>query len=466
MQKITPRNKEQEEAIAKGIEFIEKGNPDEWLIIGGKAGTGKTTIAQAILEPYIGKKTILVCALSHKAKLVITEKIEAAFGPKKVTSRSIAGALGMSMDQETGRFQPGYDSEPVIKKAKIIVVDEASMINEDIHELIMKEKQSKAKVIFLGDIRQLPPIRENDDVNSDKPSPVFTRTNYIVLKERIRQGEESPILPFADFFGDNSRLTHPQADPVKPEARTSVVNEKGALVFCKNIYEVVEEVLPLFKLAVEKKEPNLLKIVTYRNEKRNALNRMVREQIFGGEDIDEYLPGDLLMFQDNYDVIPGLEPISNSYEIQVLSARKIEKEYKLWEIEFVYEGKPIVVEVIQDCDKKRHAADVSKLFEIAKKLPKGTERKEALSKAWALKNRYAPVEHAYAITSHKSQGSTYSAVVVDEMDIMSVSKTKNRAKSQSMYTAITRASHACIVVDGRGNGDLLAEAINLALKKL
>ena len=192
--KIEAKNLEQELAIKGGIDFLENGNPEEWLVIGGKAGTGKTTIAQAIIEPYINKKQILVCALSHKAKLVISEKLEKFFGQTAFISKSIAGALGMKMDQETGKFiiDKSFAFDPPIKKAKIIIVDEASMINEQAHHLIMSEKQAKAKVIYLGDIRQLPPIREEGSKFADTPSPIFYNSNYFILKERIRQGEESP----------------------------------------------------------------------------------------------------------------------------------------------------------------------------------------------------------------------------------------------------------------------------------
>lgn len=467
--KIQPRNPEQEAAIKAGIDFIENGSPEEWFIIGGKAGTGKTTIAQAILQSYAKKKKILVCALSHKAKLVISEKLENAFGKKYIVSKSVAGALGMNMDQETGAFTLdfGYQMDPPIKKAEIILVDEASMINEESHDLIMREKRSKSKVIFLGDIRQLPPIREAGSPMADKPSPVFYGKNYAVLTERIRQGEESPILPFADFFGDNSRMQHPRLNPVPPENRKNIVNDKGALVFADNIYDVVETVLPLYKYAVDNKDMNVVKTVTYRNETRRKVNQFVREYIFGTANLDEYVVGDLLMFQDNYELQDMEEPISNSFEIQVTGVSEKQDKYKVWVVEFIYEGKPAFMEVLHSSEIKRHAEDVAKLFEIAKKMQKGSEqRREALGRAWGLKKRYAPVEHAYAITSHKSQGSTYNTVIVDERDIMSVTMTTNKSKSQSMYTALTRAAITSIVVDGQRTDESLNRAVELSKSKL
>jgi len=469
MIKIEPKNAEQEKAIATGIEFIEKGRPDQWLVIGGKAGTGKTTIAQAIVAPYFEKRCILVCALSHKAKLVISEKLAKAFGAKAIISKSVAGALGMKMDAETGKFviDRSEDFDPVIKRAKIIIVDEGSMINEEAHALIMSEKMKNAKVIYLGDIRQLPPIRETGSKEADKPSPIFYGPNFVVLTERIRQGEESPILPFADFFGDNSRRNYPLLNPVPADHRSSIVNEKGALVFADNIYEVIEAVMPLYQYAVDNKNMNVIKTVTYRNDTRKKVNDLVRDHIFGRNSEKQFMVGELLMFQDNYTLQDLLEPISNSYEIQVTGVTEDTEDYKIWVLEFIHEEKPTFIKVLDYTEVSRHAADVTERFRIAKSLPFGSpERAEALGKAWSLRMRYAPVEYAYAITSHKSQGSTYNTVVVDERDIMSVKMTSNKSKSQSMYTALTRAAITSIVIDGQPMDESLEKAVALSVSKL
>lgn len=465
------KNKEQQEAVDIGIEFLNNGNSDEWLIIGGKAGTGKTSIAEIILQDFIKKKKVLVIALSHKAKLIISEKLAKAYGHKSFISTSVAGALGMNMDPETGKFVIDRNAIriPPIKQAHIIICDEASMINEQSHELIMREKRKTAKVIFLGDIRQLPPIREAEDPNCEKPSPVFYSTNLAVLKERIRQGENSPILPYADYFGDNTRIKHPFLNPVPSDARVDTVTDNGALVFADNPYEVIETFLPLYKYAVEKSNMDVIKMVTYRNETRRSMNELIREYIFGKEAAsDQFTMGDLLMFQDNFSIPDFDEPVSNSFEIQINRASSLEEQFKVWVIDFIFESKPVSIKVLDKTEVKRHGAEVSRLFEYAKKLPNKTQaRTDALSKAWSLKNRYAPIDYAYAITSHKSQGSTYNTVIVDERDIMTVSMTTNKSKSQSMYTAITRSSTTCVIIDGKHQcEESLARALKLSTEKL
>ena len=88
---------------------------------------------------------------------------------------------------------------------------------------------------------------------------------------------------------------------------------------------------------------------------------------------------------------------------------------------------------------------ISSLFNDARKLF-GQQRNKALKLAWNMKRRFADVDYAYTLTSHKSQGSTYKTVIVIEDDILGVNMINNVEKSQSMYTAITRASDLVYIV--------------------
>ena len=69
-----------------------------------------------------------------------------------------------------------------------------------------------------------------------------------------------------------------------------------------------------------------------------------------------------------------------------------------------------------------------------------------MSFAWEEKKKYANIDYAYALTSHKSQGSTYDFVVVHETDILGLKSISNITKSRSLYTALTRAKYEVHVV--------------------
>lgn len=464
-----PKNLEQANTITSIQNFLNTGNPKEYITVSGKAGTGKTTIVQEAIAPAIERgDKVLITALSHKAKLVLQNKLEERFGKGSVDAKSVAGALGMNMDLETGKFSADGDrfNEPAIAKAKVIIVDEASMINEEALSLIMSEKQPDAKVIFLGDIGQLPPIRENS--TNTGPSPVFTKaTQTFKLLERVRQGEESPILPYADKFWDNSQSEKPVVNPAK-ENRDDVVNEKGALVFSKTLNEILTDILPIYESAVKDNNPNKIKTVVYKNDTRKAINEAIRKYIFKDEAKQQIVKGELMMFSDNFQINRLLQ-ISNATEVQVLKAEPVEDgDYKTFQVTFRDdENRMLTVSVLDEVDKQNHANDVSMLFAEAKRMPKGLARNDKLKEAWNLKRKFAPMDYAYAITSHKSQGSTYDNVIVHEGDIMSVGPTSPKEKSQSIYTALTRAKYSTIVVDGNrpANKENIKAALDLSDQK-
>jgi hypothetical protein len=80
--------------------------------------------------------------------------------------------------------------------------------------------------------------------------------------------------------------------------------------------------------------------------------------------------------------------------------------------------------------------------ELARMLKELTEKKNWY-KFWRLKEAIHDVTHAYALTSHRSQGSTFANVFVDAKDI---SYNKNIAERvKCLYVACSRASGQLIV---------------------
>ncbi|MFN4003344.1 MAG: ATP-binding domain-containing protein [Hylemonella sp.] len=65
--------------------------------------------------------------------------------------------------------------------------------------------------------------------------------------------------------------------------------------------------------------------------------------------------------------------------------------------------------------------------------------------AYALKAALPDIRHAYAMTIHKSQGSTFDTVLVDWRDA-SRSSMAPADLSRLLYVAITRASQHCVIV--------------------
>lgn len=439
-----PANAQQVNAIEKIRDFIENGDPNDIFVLEGKAGTGKTTIVQeAIADAVSQGKNILIAALSHKAKLVLAQKLNKRF-PNRTSSGSIAGILGMKMDEETGEFTEAFGEDVPITRANIIIIDEASMVNEEAFDNMMNMKSKDAKIIFLGDRGQLPPIRKH---TSDEISIIFQSENKASLTERVRQGEESPILPFADYYWNNSELEKAEYNPVPQSELKDKLSNNGNLVFASTMNSIFNQVVDTFRRGIDQKNPDVIKIVTYRNATRQNYNQKIRKEIFG-EDVPQYVKSDFIMFQNNFK--SKEHDFSNSDEFIVESVSEdINDGYRVFRIGVKTDENSDKLKyfyTLDSRDKESFQKQVDDNFEKARKLPRGQMRKMAMKAAWAFVDKFANIDHAYAITSHKSQGSTYENVIVDAKDINSVGKTTTKSKSRSIYTALTRASKTAIVI--------------------
>lgn len=456
-------NEEQQLAIKKATDFILNGNPKEFFLIDGKAGTGKTTVAAQIVRNF-PKKSCAVAALSHKAKFVIMDKFITQAIPAGFFS--IASLLGMKYDFETGSFSARSRNVPILDY-DLIIIDEASMINEEALELIMEEKPRHAKVIFLGDIGQLPPIRTTDNPYYrgkrellNLKSPVFETENRQTLYTRIRQGEESPILPYADHYWENSVV---KSSPVMNPAPVieNMVTKKGALLTAQVVKDISPNILEAYQYAVKTSNPNHVKIVVYRNNIREALNKVIHERLFEKEG---FCVGDLVIFNDKY------QDVENATEGQIMSIS--ERKTDEFMVQFVtlqvnVLGYPNYFEVryCVPSYKKLHNKLVSDMFNKARAAKNSPDYYDLIDKAVSYKGRYANIDYGYAITSHKSQGSTYDIVIVMKDDIMGVMPLGNKEKSESIYTALTRARNVAVIVEGQSETKDFPESLHaLSLK--
>jgi len=500
---FVPANKQQKNAVIAIKDFISNSNTQysEFFILEGKAGTGKTTLIEEAISDAVNQgKKVIVGALSHKAKRVLSEKLNKRYKKGEIESGTIAGLLGMKLDPETQEFIKDYDNpyadDAPIEDADVIIIDEASMVDEGTIWTIMDSKKRNAKVIFLGDRGQLPPIRSIQSyillLTKNKPegwkevvaelkdlkdqkingstkmglvhklvnkykfddliSGAFEGKNKASLTERVRQGEDSPILPFADYYWNNSENEETVARPVPQKAMKDSLTNKGNLIFTESFEDAFDSVSQVFKKAVQEKNLDAIKIVTFRNATRKNYNKKIRKEVFGDE-AEKFEKGDFIMFQNAFPVSKDVS-FSNSDEFSIESAKKTEHlGYEVYNIGVKYvnndKTKGITTEyfkVLSDKDKDRFAEDVDKRMKEAAREKNPSDRRAKFKAAYKFKETFADIDYSYAITSHKSQGSGYGVSVVDVEDISSVTMNTSKTKSRSNYTAITRAINTALII--------------------
>lgn len=193
---------EQKEAVGKGAQ-------EKILIITGGPGTGKSTITKAILSITEKITTrILLAAPTGRAAKRMTE----ITGKKAFTIHSL-----LEIDFKTGKFKKNRDN-PLA--CDLIVIDEASMIDTQLMNHLLKAIPSDARVIFIGDIDQLPSVGPGnvlkDLIRSEK-------LKVCQLKKIFRQAAGSLIVTNAHRInqGEFPDISyHPRGDFQFIEAET------------------------------------------------------------------------------------------------------------------------------------------------------------------------------------------------------------------------------------------------------
>jgi nucleoside-triphosphatase THEP1 len=454
-------NEGQKEAIDKINEFLQNNDKNNDLfLLKGRGGTGKTTIIKKALENF-NKNEVVGATVADEARQVLQESIP---GYKTVTIASLLG-LVPDYDKKTGelffrerneeeeeKFLYSGKQDP-IEKASIIIIDESSMIDEKTYNLLLKKKLKNAKIIFMGDNAQIPPI--NKDGNS-KDSPVWSlidSDNFSELTTRMRQGLESPIVPITDMYANNIENIQKGNDGEKDPlvTRFNDLNNDEGVEYISNKEKLVEMFVEDYKKSKDTKE---VVIVAARNNVVDEYNDNIRKKLFNTE--DAYVEGDYVRVNSPY-VIDGSVALPNGLKGKVIEVKQENisdinfKTFKLV-IEFDtidQKGNKIKVlknvQTISPKDKKDFKTILNKLAVKANSYPKGSnDYKNAWREFYDLKNNVVDLGYGYAITAHKVQGSTYNKTYVIENDIMSFPGGIEQV-NRMMYTAVSRPKSKLII---------------------
>jgi exodeoxyribonuclease V alpha subunit len=157
------------------------------FILCGYAGTGKSTISKIILDFYkeyfFDENDIVTCAFTGMA----SKRIKEITGYKASTIHSLLGYKQNGFNFNKDNPLP----------YKVILIDEASMINLGLFYSLLKAISLNTVVIMVGDDAQLPPIGEgnvfSDLLNKDWMPKIKLETIY-------RQSKDSVLTYFASFI--------------------------------------------------------------------------------------------------------------------------------------------------------------------------------------------------------------------------------------------------------------------------
>ncbi|MGG6297652.1 ATP-dependent DNA helicase [Leptolyngbya sp. AN02str] len=417
-------NRQQRKAL-RALEAFTQSR-DRFYLLTGYAGTGKTTLLQALIKRMRAegdKRKIVFTAFSNKATKVLENM--ASQWELNIDCMTCCKLLGLrpDIDVTTGKqvFRPDRDSENHIDRYQLVVVDEASMINAEMWSLLAMQVMdllSKTQLLFVGDVAQLPPIGEPESQvfqsiadRSDLTMVVRYGGAIALLAESIRNNLESAYLP---------------------QFKTEANGDRTEGVIVANRLDWEKLLIRAFQSDAYKADPDYVRALAYTNRRVDALNHTIRSAIYGPA-VPRFVAGERLVANSPCFAGDALL-MQTSAECEVLDVGA--STYGPWQV--------WTLQVMTDDGYLRslHVLHEASQGEYDKLLKLYAEEKR-WQEFWDLKNLFANLSYAYCLTIHKSQGSTFQNVFVD---IPNALINKNiRERNQLLYVAVTRASKRLFV---------------------
>lgn len=430
---------------------------DRFYTLQGAAGTGKSTVVLEIINKAFSNKRVVVSAPTHTAKDVISEMTNK-------DGYSVHSLLGLRPNVELETFDPHNPTYNSMAKMKlpeydVIIVDECSMINKALFKALSDAVIDYNKLlIFVGDAIQLPPINE-------KISKTFLLKNKSVLEEIVRQKGSNPnhvVLKDAredaekQAFELDKRLTVPD--------KHLNINKDGRVqgfIITKDKEVFYEKLIELYSDSEAKTNMHYIKTLTYDNRAVENLNSFIKARINPSEAIiteGDYLLGyNTTINPNNNDIV-----VQNGKEyfvhfIKIVTKKIYKENFKFFRVTADKYGKTI--DILHPDSYELFHTMVQNLYNNGINNRKWRPFYAFKENFITMKNFYhdelldkygkpqlickKDIDLGYAMTVHKSQGSTYDNVAVIYSNIKRCYDSPTR-KSLA-YVALSRTRYLNLI---------------------
>ena len=472
---------DQEHAISEFAAFVANPSPSALMILRGSAGTGKTSLASAIVQTLVklGQKVVLLAPTGRAAKVFELNSGHPAFTihRKIYRQRSLMGDFSLNDNLHANT---------------LFLVDEASMIANSSHHATPPAASYQldghvgnnalfgsgnllddlvayvyggrnCRLMLIGDRAQLPPVGmdESPALDAEWMRGYGLNVHAADLNEVLRQSQESGILMNATAI--RQMITHDEVTQL-PQIR---FNGFADLRMVPG-----DELIEAISSSYSRVGIDETMIVTRSNKRANAYNIGIRNTILGREDM--LCSGDqLLIVKNNYywnsqESAPSATPslsskqegtlsfIANGDCARVQRARHIRQLYGFTfaDVSLLfpdYDNLELQATVLLDTltaeapALTREQSDLlyNNVMEDYADIPLKTDRMKRLREDPHF--NALQIKYAYAVTCHKAQGGQWAHVFIDQGYMTDDMLTPDYI--HWLYTAFTRATETLFLVN-------------------
>lgn len=446
---------EQEHAIEVFTRFMTDRHEQSLMILRGSAGTGKTTLAAALVRALcsLQQKIVLLAPTGRAAKVFSLY----AGHPAYTIHRRIYRQKSME-----GAFNLNYNTA----QDTLFIVDEASMVAnattvgdtlfangqllDDLIQFVFNGRN--CRMMLIGDTAQLPPVGEEKSpaLQTDIMRSYGLHVHQCDLNEVLRQSQESGILWNATMI--RQLITHDgpmQMPVVRFEGFSDIRRMPG------------DELIESLASSYSHVGTDETMVITRSNKRANIYNQGIRNMVLGRE--EELCTGDLLMIvKNNYywtslsPNLGGLGYIANGDRAIVRRVRRVEQLYgfRFAEVTMTfpdYDDYQLTATVLLDTltseapalTRQQQTQLYNQVMQDYADIPLKPDRLKKLRE-----DRHynaLQIKFGYAATCHKAQGGQWAHVYVDQGYM--TDDMLNTDYLHWLYTAFTRATEQLYLVN-------------------
>ena len=374
------------------------------VIITGGPGTGKTTTINTIIR-YFERKgmDIMLAAPTGRAAKRMTE----ATGHEAQTIHRMLELSGILSDEISNASFERNETNPL--ETDVVIIDEMSMVDIFLMNSLLKAIADGTRLILVGDANQLPSVGPGNVLKDIIASGCF---NTVRLAKIFRQEEAGDIVVNAHKINEGELFE------IGPSSRDfPFIRRADANAIINALVTLVKVKLPAYTDC----SPNDVQVLTPTRKGSLGVERLntVLQQFLNppsNSKVEKEIGS--IIFREGDKVMQ----IKNNYKIP-------------WEIRG-RNGIPI------ETGMGVFNGDMGIVDNINLYLSEMTVRFDEERYVTYTFKETDELEHAYAVTVHKSQGSEYPAVVLPLLDGPRMLMNRN-----ILYTAVTRA-RKCICIVG------------------
>jgi conjugative relaxase-like TrwC/TraI family protein len=407
--------KEQSDAVYRILD-----SKSSILVVEGSAGAGKTT-SMEVVRSIADRKNINVIGLAPTGKA--GEELSKTLGNGETIDSFILKVRNRRVDE--GKL-----------RRSLIIVDEAGMVSaKKANELLKFASKTDSKIVFIGDTKQFQSISAGAVLRDLKNAGI----PYCRLSEIRRQKDVDYLMITKSLSAKDFKTAYSK-------------------LFEKDLIQDFDSKEQAIKQLVDKFDKDTL-IVVNDNKTKDVLNTEIRAKLGMKDEIiiksevpknvqkkdlinaDKYERGDIVNLRSNRrGVVIDVNKERNTVLLEITgkNGERELKEYKASElqrhvrsiVQRKEKGLAVGDRIITLKNSKEFGVKNGELFEI-KQIDRENNRIRIVNDrkdVWLDLNRYRNVDHAYAITTYKSQGMT-----VDKVKFYA-----NKTNYNEFYVAMTR----------------------------